>query len=256
MASSEQFNTDATKKVLAPFGNQNSSLVNAIPLNASGGRVNEASWNGGFPSITTLPVGSGGKPPSGLDFNGIFNVLSNSIFNSQCGYNINEYNSDWATAVGGYPKGAIVWYPSGNDVDKKPYVSLIDNNLSEPNTSSWKIAGEVPQTIGVLGYADTPENNAITISNLNLSIDRNCLIIGWIGGYSGDRNADIRLTLDDEELIGTNVKDGDYVASGGDGGGYNNITVFRYKHISVGSHTLSISRSFNGTWGGLIVIGF
>lgn len=121
------------KFVGAPFGNLNESLVNSIPLNTSG-RVNGATWNYGFPQITMQPVDNGGKPPSGMDFNGVFNVLSTILYNSQLGIVPNEYNSGTS-----YPMGAVVVYPPDGSTDKSMYVSLIDNNTYSPtDTNSWK----------------------------------------------------------------------------------------------------------------------
>lgn len=121
------------KYILAPFGNLNSSLVNNIPLNTSN-RQNGATWNYGFPQITMTPVGSGGKPPSGMDFNGIFNVLSNVLYNSQLGINANEFNPD-----NSYPMGAIVVYPPDGSTQKSFYISLQDNNETTPTQSNtWR----------------------------------------------------------------------------------------------------------------------
>jgi len=121
------------KYVLAPFGNLNSSSVNNIPLNTSN-RQNGATWNYGFPQITMTPVGSGGKPPSGMDFNGIFNVLSNVLYNSQLGINANEFNPD-----NSYPMGAIVVYPPDGSTQKSFYISLQDNNETTPTQSNtWR----------------------------------------------------------------------------------------------------------------------
>lgn len=130
------------KFVGAPFGNLNGSLVNSIPLDTSG-RVNGATWNYGFPQITMTPVDSGGKPPSGMDFNGVFNVLSTILYNSQLGIGANEFNSGES-----YPMGAIVVYPPDGSTTKSFYISLADNNTSTPTQSnSWRdlLAGTSPQ---------------------------------------------------------------------------------------------------------------
>lgn len=142
------------KYVGAPFGNLNESLVNQIPLNTPN-RVNGASWNYGFPQITMQPVESGGKPPSGMDFNGVFNVLSSIHYNSQLGILSNEYKSGTS-----YPVGAVVVYPPDGDTNKSFFISLVDNNTYSPtNTSYWK--NLFPQPILTVYPANTRIGNSV-----------------------------------------------------------------------------------------------
>ena len=168
------------KYILAPFGNLNSSLVNNIPLNTSN-RQNGATWNYGFPQITMTPVGSGGKPPSGMDFNGIFNVLSNVLYNSQLGINANEFNPD-----NSYPMGAIVVYPPDGSTQKSFYISLQDNNETTPTQSNtWRDLLAYPNCAKFPDWSKITtwlKNTTWNTTNV-LTIAEDC----WVEIYS-DRN--------------------------------------------------------------------
>lgn len=59
-------------KIPRPFAD--SGDKNAIP--DSSGSIGFASWQEGFPAITSEPFASGGVAPKRADFNGIFNALS------------------------------------------------------------------------------------------------------------------------------------------------------------------------------------
>lgn len=168
------------KYILAPFGNLNGSLVNTIPLNTSD-RPNGATWNYGFPQITMTPVASGGKPPSGMDFNGIFNVLSNVLYNSQLGINANEFNPD-----NSYPMGAIVVYPPDGSTQKSFYISLQDNNETTPTQSNtWRDllaypnCAKFPDWSNITTWLDYATWNTTNV----LTLAEDC----WVEIYS-DRN--------------------------------------------------------------------
>ena len=97
-----------------------------------------ASWTDGFPPLTMTAVAAGGVPPSGLDFNGIFNALSQLAiwFNAGAGFG---YDPTFSSTVGGYPKGAKVLAASGVGY----WLSTVDNNTTDPDTggAGWVLAG-------------------------------------------------------------------------------------------------------------------
>ena len=97
---------------------------------ATGQADQDATWNDGFPSITMIPEGSGGKAPNGQDFNGIFYALSLDVVNRQKGQRP-MFDATYATNIGGYAKGSIVLSTSLN----KEYISTVDNNLTDPDSS-------------------------------------------------------------------------------------------------------------------------
>ena len=91
-----------------------SGTANAIPLTASGVTLpNNASFDVGFPSVTMLPIPSGGLPPVGADFNGIFKLIT-ALNNFQSAGGLFPYDSGFSTSVGGYPKGAVLLQAAGS----------------------------------------------------------------------------------------------------------------------------------------------
>lgn len=86
---------------------------NTIATNPAGPADPAASWNEGFPPVTRIIRPAGGKPPYGLDFNGLFFALSQHTFFQQSG--------------GVYPWSNALDYPAGAHVlgsDGKEYVAL------------------------------------------------------------------------------------------------------------------------------------
>ncbi|MDE9519601.1 hypothetical protein KKJ17_18205, partial [Xenorhabdus bovienii] len=101
----------------------------------------KATWDTGFPQITMMPVTAGGLPPSGRDFNGVFNQISDNIVHLSKGGKY-KFSQEYANAINGYPKGAILQ----SDDETKEFQSLIDNNKINFNTesadkvnSAWKL---------------------------------------------------------------------------------------------------------------------
>ncbi|MEQ1969611.1 hypothetical protein ABLA30_22205 [Xenorhabdus nematophila] len=101
----------------------------------------KATWDTGFPQITMMPVTAGGLPPSGRDFNGVFNQISDNIVHLSKGGKY-KFSQEYANSINGYPKGAILQ----DDTEAKEYQSLIDNNKINFNTesadkinSAWKL---------------------------------------------------------------------------------------------------------------------
>lgn len=142
MASTSDINSIPKKYIPVPFANgADSAYVNNIPqARASGDPQNKATWNVGFPPITMQPVnadGTGGIPPSGADMNGVLNTLSSHAYTAQYGVSY-DWDSNIASNLGGYPSGAIVAYPVGNNANKTLYLSLQENNTSNPTSGAWK----------------------------------------------------------------------------------------------------------------------
>ncbi len=97
---------------------------NIIPESASGS--NKASIEEGFPEITQLPLADGGLPPERADFNGMFYLSTDQRVFLQNG-GVITYSEDVSTAIGGYPKDAVLAYFD----EKGEYhlaQSLIDDN--------------------------------------------------------------------------------------------------------------------------------
>lgn len=120
-------------KVQVPFAN--SGTKNAIPIPSQiGVTPGAASFTDGFPPLTFTPLASGGVPPAGADFNGIFNAIT-QILRWACGGGHFTYDSAWSTANGGYPKGALLLKADGTGYWK----NLVDGNTTNPDSggSNW-----------------------------------------------------------------------------------------------------------------------
>ena len=90
----------------------------------------------GFPIATFTPIPLGGTPPNGEDFNGILNWLSSINQWFQAG-GVPIYNAAFSTAIGGYPKGAVL---ESFDYDGF-WISTVENNTSNPDTggANWTL---------------------------------------------------------------------------------------------------------------------
>ena len=146
-------------KIPRPFAD--SGDKNSIP--DSSGSIGFASWQEGFPAITSEPFAQGGVAPKRADFNGIFNALSAAtVWNQQGGVyaydsttdyevgNVVEYNNDLykcITANGPSsavkdPTDATVWSKVMTSADTAAaYLSLsggtLSGNLNFSTTSTY-----------------------------------------------------------------------------------------------------------------------
>lgn len=108
-------------------------LKNDIPEDSQGTTSpGAATLNDGFPRATMLPPSSGGVPPSGKDFNGILNLLAQTVRWVQAGGSF-IYDSDFAKDpnVGGYPKNAVLLRADGQGF----WMSTADNNTTDPDAT-------------------------------------------------------------------------------------------------------------------------
>ena len=183
--------TQQTPQVLAqPFAAQGDK--NTIPNAATG--TNKASLQEGFPPITQQPINKNGIPPERADFNGLGNLCSQFGFAFQNGL-ASTFRQEVSDAIGGYAKGAMLWY---FDEGKKVYVpltSLVANNTYNFNTNPeyigtyWGKAAEVPDDIytrsNLLGGKD------IEIANepVEGGVDANTLLCLHLDGSLDDSAA-------------------------------------------------------------------
>lgn len=122
----------------------------------------DATLTEGFPDVTMIKESVGGKAPKGLDFNGIFYLLSVDTVHRQSGQQI-QYDATYATNIGGYKKGAIL---QSTDLTKS-YINTVDGNLTDPDStsaSSWSRFAYTPvatsTTLGTVKIADTLTSTA------------------------------------------------------------------------------------------------
>lgn len=114
-----------------------SGSKNTIPVPSQIGVVNgAASFTDGFPPLTMTPIAGGGVPPSGLDFNGIFNILSQHTAFMNAG-GVYRFDATLAAAVGGYPVGFVLQ----DDAGLNSYLNILAANSTNFNTT--------PASIGV-----------------------------------------------------------------------------------------------------------
>lgn len=103
-----------------------------------------ASLTDGFPQDTFQPEATGGIPPSGQDFNGLLNQITLWTQWANAAAQV-FFDSAFATAIGGYPKGATVLSTTFNYWWK----SSIENNSNNPDTggAGWvQVVPTVPST--------------------------------------------------------------------------------------------------------------
>lgn len=93
-----------------------------------------ASLADGFPPVTMQDPTIGGVPPFGVDFNGIFYLLSAWIAALAAGQ-LPTFNTTLATAMGGYVEGALLAKADGSGF----WLNLLAGNETDPDTggSNW-----------------------------------------------------------------------------------------------------------------------
>lgn len=119
-------------KIITPWANTGSK--NPIPQNANN-TTGEAGYDKGFPDITMTPPEAGGIPPAGQDFNGILFEITSIIRYIQAGGQP-SFSSALATAIGGYPSGALVLGSDGVTI----WQSQVGSNMDNPDVTptNWK----------------------------------------------------------------------------------------------------------------------
>lgn len=137
---------DAPTKISIPFAN--SGDRNTIQNTATEhDDINQANFTDGFPQACMTPLSAGGKPPKGRDMNGILYALSRCIQYLQAGM-LFKYDPDFATAIGGYNKGAMLLQNDESGI----WVSDSNGNTANPETSSgWHPLDTGKVTLTVAG---------------------------------------------------------------------------------------------------------
>lgn len=149
--------TSPPTKIQLPFAN--AGAKNAIPVASQiSTSPGAASFTDGFPPATRTALAAGGVPPSGGDVNGILNAIT-TIQQWQSAGGLFSFDAAFATAVGGYPKGAIL---IGAD-NYTRWINLTEGNTTNPDGATpagWMRAH------GSLAGSDAGYNNiagAVTI---------------------------------------------------------------------------------------------
>lgn len=119
---------------LVPLAFAANGTKNTIPeASQIGVTPGAASLNDGFPPLTFTPIAAGGVPPAGADFNGVLNLITQSIRWAHGG-GLYAFSSTFAADanVGGYPQGAELMSADAQGT----WISLNDSNTDNPDTGA------------------------------------------------------------------------------------------------------------------------
>jgi hypothetical protein len=131
--------SDLPAKLYLPFGaSAGGAYIRAIPVASQIGIVDgAASLTDGFVPLNATPIGAGGIPPDVRDMNGILNAATAWARWVGAGGQVG-YDAALSTAIGGYPKGAVLMHGTTAGLF---WVSTTDNNVTNPNAggAGWQL---------------------------------------------------------------------------------------------------------------------
>ncbi|MDJ0023129.1 hypothetical protein QM543_07510 [Pantoea eucrina] len=159
-------NSSQPKLLPIPFAATGSKqdIPNQSQIGITAGR---ASYPDGFPPLTRTPLAAGGIPPFGTDFNGVFNDVTSAIRWTQAGAGY-PFNSDFNTAISGYPKGAKIPCSTLDGF----WLNTIDGNKSNPEVTGAATTGWVPgESYGVTAITGL-SGSSVTLTTLQASKER------------------------------------------------------------------------------------
>jgi hypothetical protein len=171
-----------------PFASSaGSGYIRAIPTASQIGVQNgAASLTDGFPPLNFLPVGSGGVPPFGQDMNGLLNQIT--LWNQWNGAGgLCLYDSVFSSAIGGYPKAAMLASSTAGQV----WLNATDNNTSNPDASGTGWVGLNQTSIIHSGSDSSGSGNTITVTSVTPAISavQSNMIFAVTKGASGNTGA-------------------------------------------------------------------
>lgn len=150
--------SDIPTKISVPFGkNAGGGFIRTVPVASQiGVNAGFASFNDGFVPLNFTAIGAGGIPPFGQDMNGIFNAITKWTNWYNAGGPI-FWDSAFSTAVGGYPKGAVV----SSTTFGQFWMSTTENNVTNPNSggAGWVQVGQPQYYSADLGIVNTYSGN-------------------------------------------------------------------------------------------------
>lgn len=134
------------------------------PIEKTAGENNSVNFNDGFPAAYSSPHSGGGKYVTRGEMNAIGNLASQNQFYFLAG-GINTFDQTFSDEIGGYPKGAVLDYITGNKIYK--VMSLIDNNevdFTEAGVDgvSWTVLNQDnPKYDNDSSYVDVEMGNVV-----------------------------------------------------------------------------------------------
>lgn len=122
--------TDAPAQIVLAFAADDTTKTAPFPVPSQiPVTPGAASYTDGFPPLCAVDPADGGQGPSKADMNGaLFALSSIDLWVSAGGLFV--YSSAFQTAIGGYPKGALLQQASGGGL----WMSTVDNNMTNPDT--------------------------------------------------------------------------------------------------------------------------
>lgn len=185
----------------------NSGTKNTIPTASQIGIVaGAASFTDGFPPVTFTPKAAGGVAPAGADFNGILYDIT-AVQQWQSAGGSFKYDATFSTAIGGYPKGAILISADGST----EWLCLVDSNTTDPDSSA--AANWAPLEAYGIGTVSGLTNASVTLSASQYG--KACVVL------SGTLTSNVQITF--PKLIGQwnviNATSGAFTASALTSGG-------------------------------------
>ena len=123
-------------KLFAVNGSKNSIPVDSSSSTLSAGK---ATYDSGYPPLTMTAISAGGIPPAGQDMNGILYDITRKQQWRDAGGGF-PFDSVFATAIGGYPLGAII--PSSDFTGF--WQNTVNNNSVNPESAATA-TGWLPQ---------------------------------------------------------------------------------------------------------------
>lgn len=197
-----------------------------------------ASLNDGFTPLNMTPLVEGGIPPSGNDMNGILYLLSTIIASVSAGDVYYPFDGTYATAIGGYNKGAtvqdavnllqrwtsaIVANTTDPAVSPQNWISSIGiRSVSAPTAGTHAdnvVPGpsdfflEIDTTAGAItlnGFVAQRDGQRLVISNTGA----NALVIGALAGTAANQvrmSSSITLLTSDSITIQYNTAIGKWI---------------------------------------------
>lgn len=145
--------------ILIPFGkNATPGTIDTIPkTRGPGDDPQQATWDEGFPQVTMTPLGAGGIPPKGQDFNGVLNAISeHTVFTERGGQF--KWAADYVAESGGYSIGDVIQADDGLN----SYVSLVNTNTANFNTTP----GSIGTSWGLYAGRNTQAQATETVSGI------------------------------------------------------------------------------------------
>lgn len=152
-------------KIQVPFATTGDKVT--IPVPSQIGIVDgRASWTTGFVPLNGTPLSAGGVAPFETDFNGIFNQIT-AIQQWQSAGGIFKYDSDFSTAIGGYPKGCVLAKANNSG----SWFNLADNNTTNPDSvgsANWidNVAGRLLNVVVITSngtYTPSPAMQSVIV---------------------------------------------------------------------------------------------